>query len=46
MPPHNPIKAGITSKLFHQVPDGYSIFGYIVICAMALAMFFLNNKKQ
>lgn len=32
--------------LFHQVPDGYSIFGYIVICAMALAMFFLNNKKQ
>lgn len=32
--------------LFHQVPDGYSIFGYIVICAMALAMFFLNNKSK
>lgn len=30
--------------LFGQVPDRYSIFGYTVICAMALAMFFLNNK--
>jgi drug/metabolite transporter (DMT)-like permease len=31
--------------LFHQVPDQYSILGYMIIIAMALAMFFLNNSK-
>lgn len=32
--------------LFKQVPDRYSILGYCIICAMALTMFFLNNKKE
>lgn len=32
--------------LFDQVPDGYSILGYVIICAMALAMFLLNNRNQ
>lgn len=31
--------------LFGQVPDGYSIFGYLVICAMAVLMFLYNNGK-
>ncbi len=28
-----------------EVPDVYSIIGYILICAMALLMFFYNNEK-
>lgn len=32
--------------LFGQVPDVWSIFGYLVICTMALVMFFLNRKEH
>lgn len=32
--------------LFKQVPDIFSMFGYIIISSMALAMFFLNNKDK
>lgn len=31
--------------LFGQLPDGYSILGYVIICAMAVMMFFYNNRK-
>lgn len=31
--------------IFGQRPDGYSLLGYIVICTMAVLMFFYNNKK-
>lgn len=31
--------------LFGQVPDAYSIFGYVVILAMAVVMFLYNNGK-
>lgn len=30
--------------LFGQIPDGYSILGYIIICGMALWMFIYNKK--
>ncbi len=30
----------------NEIPDFYSIIGYIVICAMALFMFFYNNRKD
>lgn len=30
--------------IFHQLPDVYSWIGYIVICAMAVLMYFYNNK--
>lgn len=30
--------------LFGQIPDGYSIFGYIIICTMAVMMFLYNNR--
>ncbi len=30
--------------IFHQLPDAYSWIGYIVICAMAVLMYFYNNK--
>lgn len=29
--------------LFGDIPDGYSILGYIIIIAMAVLMFFYNN---
>lgn len=32
--------------VFKQVPDVFSIVGYIVICSMAVVMFFYNNRKQ
>lgn len=32
--------------LFDQIPDYWSIFGYIIIISMALAMFLYNNKKK
>lgn len=32
--------------LFGQIPDYWSIFGYIIIISMALAMFLYNNKKK
>lgn len=31
--------------LFQQIPDRYSVLGYVIICAMAVWMFFYNNKK-
>ena len=31
--------------LFHQVPDGYSVLGYIIICVMAVLMYLYNNEK-
>lgn len=31
--------------LFGQLPDRYSILGYVIICAMAIFMFFYNNRK-
>lgn len=32
--------------LFGQIPDGYSILGYIIICGMALWMFIYNKKAD
>ena len=31
--------------LFGQVPDRYSILGYLIICVMAVLMFLYNNEK-
>ena len=31
--------------LFQQIPDGYSILGYVLICATAIIMFLYNNRK-
>lgn len=30
---------------FHQIPDRYSVLGYVIIIAMAVWMFFYNNRK-
>lgn len=32
--------------LFHQIPDRYSVIGYVIIIAMALWMFFYNQKHE
>lgn len=32
--------------LFGQIPDGYSILGYFIICAMAVMMFLYNRKRE
>ena len=32
--------------LFSQIPDIFSVLGYIVICGMAVVMFLYNNKKS
>lgn len=32
--------------LFQQIPDGYSILGYIIICSMAVFMFFYNKHQD
>ena len=32
--------------LFHQIPDRYSVIGYVIIIAMALWMFFYNQKNE
>lgn len=32
--------------LFEQIPDGYSIFGYLMICGMAIMMFLYNRNRQ
>ncbi len=32
--------------LFDQVPDKYSLLGYVIICAMALWMFLYNKKRD
>ncbi len=31
--------------VFNQKPDIYSFIGYIIICSVAIFMFFMNNKK-
>ena len=44
----NIIFTAIEGYLFlgHQIPDMLSIVGYIVICAMAIWMFFYNKKEH
>lgn len=37
--------AALGFVVFGQIPDIYSIAGYIVICLMAVLMFFYNNKQ-
>lgn len=32
--------------IFGQIPDAYSIIGYIIICGTAIYMFFHDNKKS
>lgn len=32
--------------IFGQIPDKYSILGYVIIISSAVAMFFYNNKKK
>lgn len=32
--------------LFGQMPDGYSILGYVIICAMAVMMFLYNRRQM
>ena len=32
--------------LFQQIPDSYSILGYIIICSMALFMFLYNKRQE
>lgn len=32
--------------LFSQIPDIFSIIGYIIICGMAVVMFLYNNRKK
>lgn len=31
--------------LFSQIPDGFSVLGYVIICTMAVLMFLYNNRK-
>lgn len=38
--------AAIGFFLFHQIPDRYSVIGYVIIIAMAVWMFFYNQKKD
>jgi drug/metabolite transporter (DMT)-like permease len=32
--------------MFGQIPDGYSVIGYIVICGVSLIMFLYDNSKK
>jgi drug/metabolite transporter (DMT)-like permease len=32
--------------LFHQIPDRFSVLGYVIIIAMAVWMFFYNNRRS
>lgn len=32
--------------LFDQIPDVYSVIGYLIICGMAVMMFIYNNRKD
>ena len=32
--------------LFGQVPDLYSVLGYVIICSMAVMMFIYNRKVR
>lgn len=38
--------AGLGYLVFGQIPDLLSWLGYLVICSMAVAMFFYNNRKE
>ena len=31
---------------FHQVPDVWSVLGYVVICGISVVMFFYNNRHE
>lgn len=31
--------------MFNQIPDAYSFLGYLIIIAMAIVMFWYNNRK-
>jgi drug/metabolite transporter (DMT)-like permease len=31
--------------MFTQIPDGYSIIGYVIICGVSIVMFLYDNKK-
>jgi drug/metabolite transporter (DMT)-like permease len=32
--------------MFTQIPDGYSIIGYVIICGVSIIMFLYDNKKN
>ena len=32
--------------LFHQIPDRYSVLGYVIIIGMAVWMFFYNQRRD
>ena len=32
--------------LFHQIPDRYSVLGYVIIIGMAIWMFFYNQRRD
>ena len=32
--------------VFNQTPDVYSFIGYLIICSVAIFMFFMNNKNK
>lgn len=32
--------------IFNQIPDGYSVIGYVIILGMALMMFLYNNRQH
>lgn len=38
--------AALGFLVFGQIPGGYSVAGYVVICAMAIGMFCYNKKKS
>ncbi|MDO4275957.1 MAG: DMT family transporter [Eubacteriales bacterium] len=37
--------AGLGFLLFGQIPDRYSVFGYVIICSMAVFMYIYNNRQ-
>lgn len=38
--------AGLGYFLFDQIPDVYSVVGYVIICSVSVAMFFYNQKSN
>lgn len=38
--------AALGFMLFGQVPDGWSVIGYIIICGASVAMFFYNRRQD
>lgn len=38
--------AGFGYFIFGQIPDLFSWLGYLIICSMAVAMFFYNNRRE